>query len=60
MSRRMSYDKTLFGAAILIVVVGLVMIYSASAIIAAQKSGDREPVLLRSPRSCSFWGSASR
>lgn len=38
MSRRMSYDKTLFGAAILIVVVGLVMIYSASAIIAAQKS----------------------
>jgi cell division protein FtsW len=34
----MSYDKTLFGAAILIVVVGLVMIYSASAIIAAQKS----------------------
>jgi cell division protein FtsW len=38
MSRRMSYDKTLFAAAILIVVVGLVMIYSASAIIAAQKS----------------------
>jgi cell division protein FtsW len=38
MSRRMSHDKTLFGAAILIVVVGLVMIYSASAIIATQKS----------------------
>lgn len=36
MSRRMSWDRTLFAAAILIVVVGLVMIYSASAIIAMQ------------------------
>ena len=36
MSRRMSWDRTLFAAAILIVVVGLVMIYSASAIIATQ------------------------
>ncbi|HUP66210.1 MAG TPA: putative lipid II flippase FtsW [Thermoanaerobaculia bacterium] len=43
MSRRMSYDKTLFGSAILIVVVGLVMIYSASAIIATQKSGTDNP-----------------
>ncbi|HVR44255.1 MAG TPA: putative lipid II flippase FtsW [Thermoanaerobaculia bacterium] len=43
MSRRMSYDKTLFTAAILIVVIGMVMIYSASAIIATQKSETESP-----------------
>lgn len=43
MGRRLSYDSWLFGAATLIVVVGLVMIYSASAIIAAQKFGGGHP-----------------
>ena len=37
MSRKLSYDTWLFGAAMLIVVVGLVMIYSASAMIATQR-----------------------
>lgn len=37
MSRKLSYDTWLFGTATLIVVVGLVMIYSASAIIATQR-----------------------
>lgn len=39
MSRKLSYDSYLFGAAMLIVVVGLVMIYSASAIMASQRYG---------------------
>jgi cell division protein FtsW len=39
MSKKLSYDSYLFGAAMLIVVVGLVMIYSASAMIATQKAG---------------------
>lgn len=39
MSRRMSYDKALFAVAILVAILGLVMIYSASAIIATQKIG---------------------
>lgn len=39
MSRKLSYDTWLFGAAMLILVVGLVMIYSASAIIAQQRFG---------------------
>ncbi|HET7435145.1 MAG TPA: putative lipid II flippase FtsW [Thermoanaerobaculia bacterium] len=39
MSRKLTYDTWLFGAAMLIVVVGLVMIYSASAIIATQRFG---------------------
>jgi len=43
MSRKLTYDTPLFGAAMLIVVVGLVMIYSASAIIAAQKVGTDNP-----------------
>ncbi|HET7712012.1 MAG TPA: putative lipid II flippase FtsW [Thermoanaerobaculia bacterium] len=43
MSRKLTYDTWLFGAAILIVVVGLVMIYSASAIIATQKFGADNP-----------------
>jgi cell division protein FtsW len=38
-SKKLTYDNWLFGAAMLIVVIGLVMIYSASAIIAAQKFG---------------------
>ncbi|HEX8171088.1 MAG TPA: putative lipid II flippase FtsW [Thermoanaerobaculia bacterium] len=39
MSRKLSYDTSLFGAAMLIIVVGLVMIYSASAIVATQRFG---------------------
>jgi cell division protein FtsW len=39
MSRKLTYDTWLFGAAMLIVVVGLVMIYSASAMIAVQRFG---------------------
>ena len=39
MSRKLTYDTYLFGAAMLIVVVGLVMIYSASAMIATQRFG---------------------
>ena len=43
MSRKLSYDTWLFASAMLIVVIGLVMIYSASAIIAAQKIGVDNP-----------------
>ena len=43
MSKKLSYDSYLFGAAMLIVVVGLIMIYSASAIITAQKAGSDNP-----------------
>ena len=39
MSRKLTYDSWLFGAAMLIVVLGLVMIYSASAMIATQRFG---------------------
>src|SRR5438874_4217379 len=43
MSRKLTYDTYLFTAAMLIVVVGLVMIYSASAMIVAQKIGAESP-----------------
>ncbi|HYM62215.1 MAG TPA: putative lipid II flippase FtsW [Thermoanaerobaculia bacterium] len=43
MSKKLTYDTYLFGAAALIVVIGLVMIYSASAIITAQKAGSENP-----------------
>src|SRR5229473_1234953 len=43
MSRKLAYDTWLFGAAMLIVVIGLVMIYSASAIITLQKIGADNP-----------------
>src|SRR5207237_9208587 len=43
MSRKLTYDTWLFAAAILLVVIGLVMIYSASAIITAQKIGSDNP-----------------
>jgi len=43
MSRKLTYDTWLFGAAMLIVVIGLVMIYSASAIITLQKVGADKP-----------------
>src|SRR5687768_14078384 len=43
MSRKLTYDRYIFGAAILIIVLGLVMIYSASAIIAFQKTGSDNP-----------------
>lgn len=43
MSRRLTWDRYIFGAAILIVIVGLVMIYSASAMIASQKVGADNP-----------------
>ncbi len=39
MSRKLSYDMILFATATLIIVVGLVMIYSASAMIATQRFG---------------------
>jgi cell division protein FtsW len=42
-SRKLTYDSYLFGSAMLIVVVGLVMIYSASAIITVQKVGSENP-----------------
>jgi cell division protein FtsW len=42
-SRKLTYDTYLFGSAMLIVVIGLVMIYSASAIITAQKVGSDNP-----------------
>ncbi|MBV9496531.1 MAG: putative lipid II flippase FtsW [Acidobacteria bacterium] len=43
MSRKLSYDSWLFGAAMLIVVFGLVMIYSASAMIATPRFGATNP-----------------
>ena len=43
MSRKLTYDTWLFGAAMLLVVVGIVMIYSASAIIATQRFGVEHP-----------------
>jgi cell division protein FtsW len=43
MSRKLAYDTWLFGAAMLIVVIGLVMIYSASAILTLQKNGANNP-----------------
>ena len=43
MSRKLTYDSYLFGAAMLLVVVGIVMIYSASAIIATQRFGSDNP-----------------
>lgn len=43
MSRKLTYDTYLFTAAMLIVMVGLVMIYSASAMIVAQKIGAESP-----------------
>ena len=43
MSRKLTYDTWLFAAAMLLVVIGLVMIYSASAIITAQKTGSDNP-----------------
>lgn len=43
MSRKLTYDRYLFGAAILIMIVGLAMIYSASAIIAMQKTKGANP-----------------
>ncbi len=43
MSKKLTYDTWLFGAAMLIIVIGLVMIYSASAIIATQKFGSENP-----------------
>ncbi|HVR40548.1 MAG TPA: putative lipid II flippase FtsW, partial [Thermoanaerobaculia bacterium] len=43
MSKKLTYDSWLFGSAMLIVVVGLVMIYSASAIIATQRFGAGNP-----------------
>ena len=39
MSRKLSFDRPIFGIAILIIVIGLVMIYSASAMIATQRFG---------------------
>jgi cell division protein FtsW len=43
MSRKLTYDTWLFAAALLLIVIGLVMIYSASAIITVQKIGSDNP-----------------
>src|SRR5439155_5366305 len=43
MSRKLTYDTWLVAAALLLIVIGLVMIYSASAIITAQKTGSDNP-----------------
>src|SRR5262249_43916582 len=43
MSRKLTYDTWLFAAAMLLIVIGLVMIYSASAIITAHKTGSDNP-----------------
>jgi cell division protein FtsW len=43
MSRKLTYDSWLFGAAMLIVVLGIVMIYSASAMIAVPRFGASTP-----------------
>lgn len=43
MSRKLTYDRYMFGAAILIAILGLVMIYSASAILALQKTHGVNP-----------------
>src|SRR5260370_18570340 len=43
MSRKLTYDTWLLAAAMLLIVIGLVMIYSASAIITAQKTGSDNP-----------------
>ena len=43
MSKKLTYDTYLFGAALMIAVVGGVMIYSASAIITVQKTGSENP-----------------
>lgn len=46
MSRKLSYDTWIFGTATLIVVVGMVMIYSASAMIASQRWGQSSSFFL--------------
>ncbi len=43
MSRKLTYDRYLFGAAMLIIVVGLVMIYSASAMLAVHRTSSGSP-----------------
>lgn len=43
MSRKLSYDRWLFATAMILLVVGLVMIYSASAMIASQKAASGSP-----------------
>ena len=53
MSKKLTYDTWLFGAAMLLVVIGLVMIFSASAIIATQKFGAASPYLFLT-RQCVF------
>src|SRR5205823_4884915 len=53
LSKKLTYDTGLFGAAMLLVVIGLVMIFSASAIIATQKFGAESPYLFLT-RQCVF------
>src|SRR3712207_4909896 len=57
MSRKLQYDTWLFGTATLIVVVGLVMIYSASAMIATQRWGHGSYYFLT--RKLAFLGAGS-
>jgi cell division protein FtsW len=58
MSRQLSFDRMIFGSAILLVIVGLVMIYSASAIIAMQKTGGANPYYFFS-RQCLWLGAGA-
>ena len=53
MSRKLTYDTWLFAAALLLIVIGLVMIYSASAIITVQKVGSTIPITSSPDRQCS-------
>jgi cell division protein FtsW len=47
MAKKLAFDKVLFGAIILLVGFGLVMVYSASAAIAAQSGASHNPFLLK-------------
>ena len=47
MARKLAFDKTLFGAGIGLTLFGLVMIYSASSVIAMQKYGSAHYFLMR-------------
>src|SRR5712692_10180503 len=47
MARKLAFDKTLFGAGVGLALFGLVMIYSASAVIALERFGSAHYFLLR-------------
>src|SRR5512135_1388361 len=47
MAKRVSVDKTLFAVTLLLVVAGLVMVFSAAAVVANERSGSPYTFLLR-------------